>query len=203
MRVPDPTTFGDAGVREITVRLDKRFFSRATVECLERPGVRYLLKVRDHDWVRRELTSWRRSLKCQEITRDPAVWIWSSSGTLYRGRLLSLEWRRTETPEGALFSSERIVQRAHVLTKIPGLHALTAWRLYNDGAVVEQRIEELAQLGAGRTGVDDLWATPCSGRWRPWPTRSSTSFGRLHSREAGAGISRTGSGPGSSAFRPS
>jgi hypothetical protein len=146
----------DAGVQEITVRLDKGFFSRATVECLERLGVGYLLKVRDHDWVRRELASWRRSRKSQEITRDPAVWIWSSSGTLYGGRLLSLEWRRTETPEGALFSSERIVQRAHVLTNIPGLHALTAWRLYNDGAVVEQRIEELSQLGAGRTAVDDL-----------------------------------------------
>jgi len=146
----------EAGVEEITVRLDKGFFSRAMVECLERLAVRYVLKVRDHHWVRRELSGWRRSAKSQEITKDPTVSIWSSSGTLYGARLLSLEWRRTESAEEALFASEKIVQRAHVLTNIPGLHALTAWRFYNDGAVVEQRIEELSQLGAGRTAVDDL-----------------------------------------------
>jgi hypothetical protein len=144
------------GVQDITVRLDKGFFSKATVECLSRLGVRYLLKVRDHHWVRRELSGWRRSAKSQEITKDPAVSIWSSSGTLYGARLLSLEWRRREKGEEELFASDVIVQRAHVLTNIPGLHALTAWRRYNQGAVVEQRIEELGQLGAGRTAVDDL-----------------------------------------------
>ena len=40
-----------------------------------------------------------------------------------------------------------------MLTNIGGIHALTAWRRYNAGAVVEQRIEELAQLSAGRTAV--------------------------------------------------
>ena len=43
-----------------------------------------------------------------------------------------------------------------MLTNIGGIQALTAWRLYDKGAVVEQRIEELAQLSAGRTAVDDL-----------------------------------------------
>ena len=43
-----------------------------------------------------------------------------------------------------------------MLTNIQGIHALTAWRRYNGGAVVEQRIEELAQLSAGKTAVDDL-----------------------------------------------
>ena len=38
---------------------------------------------------------------------------------------------------------------------IGGIQALTAWRLYNKGAVVEQRIEELAQLSADRIVVDD------------------------------------------------
>jgi hypothetical protein len=146
----------EAGVQEITVRLDKGFFSRATVECLQQLGVQFLLKVRDHHWVRRELGSWRRSLKSREITKDPAVSIWSSSGKLYGARLLSLEWRRIERSNEALFPTERVVQKAHVLTNIAGLHALTAWRAYNDGAVVEQRIEELGQLGAGRTAVDDL-----------------------------------------------
>jgi hypothetical protein len=146
----------EAGVEEITVRLDKGFFSKAMVECLGSLKVHFLLKVPDHHWVRRELGSMRRSAKSLEITKDPALRIWSAGGTLYGARLLSLEWRRTETGSEELFDRVRITQRSHVLTNLPGIHALTAWRAYNDGAVVEQRIEELAQLGAGRTAVDDL-----------------------------------------------
>src|SRR5690606_1889750 len=70
--------------------------------------------------------------------------------------LLSLEWRRSERNEDELFESYRVMQRSHVLTNIPGIQAVSAWRAYNDGAVVEQRIEELGQLGAGRTAIDDL-----------------------------------------------
>ena len=146
----------EAGVSDITVRLDKGFFSRAMVECLQELGVSFLLKVPDHHWVRGALGPMRRSAKSLEITRDPDLAIWSGSGTLYDARLLSLEWRRTEEAGRELFDSVRITQRSHVLTNLPGLHALTAWRMYNDGAVVEQRIEELAQLGAGRTAVNDL-----------------------------------------------
>lgn len=43
-----------------------------------------------------------------------------------------------------------------MLTNISAIHALTAWRLYNRGAGVEHRIAELAQLGIGKTAVDDL-----------------------------------------------
>jgi hypothetical protein len=43
-----------------------------------------------------------------------------------------------------------------VLTNIEGIHGLTAWRLYNRGAVIEQRIAELGQLSVGHTAVDDL-----------------------------------------------
>ena len=146
----------EAGVVDITVRLDKGFFSRAMVECLQDLGVSFLLKVPDHHWVRSALGPMRRSRKSLEITKDPALAIWSASGPLYGARLLSLEWRRTEDTGEELFERTRTTRRAHVLTNLPGLHALTAWRAYNDGAVVEQRIEELAQLGAGRTAVDDL-----------------------------------------------
>ena len=45
---------------------------------------------------------------------------------------------------------------AHVLTNVEGITALSAWRLYNQGALVEQRIEELGQLSVGATAVDDL-----------------------------------------------
>ena len=153
------------------MRLDKGFFSRATVECLQDLGVQFLLKVRDHHWVRRELGSWRRSRKSREITKDPAVSICSSSGTLYGGRLLSLEWRRTERSHEALFATERIVQKAHVLTNIPGLHALTAWRAYNHGAVVEQRIElhSTASLHWRRR-----WSSWRAIRWRRFRGRRGT-----------------------------
>ena len=48
----------------------------------------------------------------------------------------------------------RVMDDLPLLTNIGGIHALTAWRLYNKGAVVEQRIEELGQLWAGRQAVD-------------------------------------------------
>jgi hypothetical protein len=146
----------EAGVEEVTVRLDKGFFSRAMVDCLESLHVHYLLKVPDHHWVRGRLTGWRPSQKSEEVTKDPALMIWSGSGSLYGARLLSLEWRSNERSEEELVETYRVTKRAHVLTNIPGIHALTAWRGYNAGAVVEQRIEELGQLGAGKTAIDNL-----------------------------------------------
>lgn len=54
----------------------------------------------------------------------------------------------------AVLDTYEVLSQADVLTNIGGSHALTAWRRSNAGAVVEQRIEELAQLSAGRTAVD-------------------------------------------------
>lgn len=125
-----------AGVEEITLRLDKGFFSREIVAALQALGVSYMLKVPDQRWVRSRLA-------------------------------------------------------AHVLTNLDGIHALSAWRLYNQGALVERRIEELGQLSVGTTAVDDLggnhllWAlealayqmlptirtTALSGSWRAAQTK--------------------------------
>lgn len=146
----------EAGVEEITVRLDKGFFSKRMIKHLESLHVHYLLKVPNHDWVRRHLGAARQSKKSGQITKDPTVDIWSRSGTLWGTRLLSLEWRKTDRVEDSLIESYRVIQRAHILTNIPAIPALSAWRAYNAGAVVEQRIEELGQLGAGKTAVDDL-----------------------------------------------
>jgi hypothetical protein len=43
-----------------------------------------------------------------------------------------------------------------VLTNRTDWHALTAWRTYNAGTLVEQRIKERYQLGFGATAIDDL-----------------------------------------------
>jgi hypothetical protein len=138
-----------AGVEEITVRLDKGFFSREMVEALDALGISYVLKVPDHAWVRRRLSAYRRSQK------DPALW--TASGTLYGARLLTTQQRREIAAEDELaLGGYEVEKTAHVLTNVAGITALSAWRLYNQGALVEQRIEELGQLSVGATAVDDL-----------------------------------------------
>jgi len=139
------------GVKDITVRLDKGFFSEEMVKTLEDLDVFFVLKVMNHHWVRRELGPFR------QLEKDPELW--TSTGEMYGARLLSVERRRVvdTAEEGALALETFEVDRvSHMLTNIPGIHALTAWRMYNDGTFVEQRIKELYQLGFGQTAVDDL-----------------------------------------------
>ena len=139
-----------AGVEEITLRLDKGFFSREMVSALDALGVSYVLKVADHAWVRSRLSVYRHSSKDARL--------WTASGMLYGARLLSIQQRReTGSAEGELaLESFAVEKTAHVLTNVEGIHALSGWRLYNQGALVEQRIEELGQLALGETAVDDL-----------------------------------------------
>lgn len=142
------------GVAEITVRLDKGFCSRAMVEALHALDVAFLLKVPNQAWVRAELGAYRPSEK------DPTLW--TATGTLYGARLCSVEQRLplvgAASPQETLALDTYVVPdggTAHVLTNLPDLHALTAWRRYNAGALVEQRIKECYQLGFGRTAIDD------------------------------------------------
>jgi hypothetical protein len=117
-----------AGVEQITLRLDKGFWSRAMVEALEALEVSYLLKVPDQAWVRRSLGFRRQSEK------DPRLW--TAIGTMWGARLLSIEERVPITDPGQLdLETYRVGKRAHVLTNIEGIHALTAWRSYNAGVV--------------------------------------------------------------------
>lgn len=136
-----------AGVRDITLRLDKGFFSKAMVLALEELGVSYFLKVPDWKWVRSALGPAMRSRKDRKL--------FSRSGTLYGARLLSVERRRRSVDALGIESFE-VRDRANVLTNVQGIQALSAWRRYNAGAVVEDRIKEMGELGAGRTAVDDL-----------------------------------------------
>jgi len=138
------------GVQEITVRLDKGFFSQEMIEALRELGVWFYLKLPEHTWVLRKLGSWRQSEK------EPRIW--TATGELYGARLLACEWRlpRPPRPDELRIDSYEVEKRALVLTNEPGVHALTAWRTYNRGAVVEQHIAELGQLALGRTAVDDL-----------------------------------------------
>ena len=145
-----------AGVDDITVRLDKGFFSQKMVRALEELDVSFLLKVPRHGWLSGYRGPWRYSTKGEAIF--PGEKMWSATGSLWGARLLTIQTRKpVETEEGMLqLDTYEVHHQADVLTNIPGIHALTAWRRYNNGAVVEQRIEELAQLSAGKTAVDDL-----------------------------------------------
>jgi len=144
-----------AGVKQITVRLDKGFFSRSIVEKLQDLDVHFLLKIPAHSWLQDHQAPWRRSAKGPDIF--PGHELWTTSGTLWDVRLLSIQTRRPLQGEDMLgLDTYEVPLSAHVLTSIEGIHALTAWRRYNQGAVVEQRIEELGQLGLGHTAVDNL-----------------------------------------------
>ncbi|HLL47456.1 MAG TPA: transposase, partial [Longimicrobiaceae bacterium] len=113
-----------AGVEQITVRLDKGFFSRQMAEALSALGVDYVLKVPDQKWLRRHLSPFRRSQKTPQL--------WTASGTLYGARLLTVEQRREiGGAEGELaLESYEVGKTAHVLTNVEGISALSAWRLY-------------------------------------------------------------------------
>lgn len=143
------------GVQDITVRLDKGFFSRSMVRALQNLNVHFLLKIPAHRWLQDHQAPWRRSTKGEDIFPDHELW--TTSGSLWGARLLSIQTRRPLQAEGTLdLDTYEVPLTAHVLTNIEGIHALTAWRRYNQGALIEQRIEELGQLGLGHTAVDDL-----------------------------------------------
>lgn len=146
---------GSAGVQEITVRLDKGFFSRSVVETLFDLDVHFLLKIPNHRWLRDHQRPWRRSERGEGIF--PGAETWTATGSLWGGRLLSLQARRPLPVEETLeLDTYEIAESTHVLTNLEGIHAISAWRLYNQGALIEQRIEELGQLSAGQTAVDHL-----------------------------------------------
>lgn len=145
----------EARVTDIAVRLDKGFFSRSMVRTLQDLGVSFRMKIPAHAWLADHLGPWRRSAKGEDIFEGQQLW--TATGTLWGARLLSLQTRRPLPKEGTLgLDAYAVTLRAHVLTNVEGIHALTAWRRYNEGAVIEQRIKELGQLGAGHTAIDHL-----------------------------------------------
>ena len=148
-------------MRRITVRLDKGFFSKSIARRMEELGVSYLLKVPRHAWLDGFRGAWETAARDEAGDRE----LRTASGELWGTRLLSVERRRRVGPdEGELdLAAWETTMSADVLTNIGSIGPVEAWRAYNAGAVVEQRIEELGQLSAGRTAVDDL-----GGNALPW-----------------------------------
>jgi len=147
----------EAGVEDVTVRVDKGFFSEALPRRLDGLGVRFFLKVPNHGWLRRRRGPWRPNGRAEGAFAR-AETVYSAVGELWGFRLVALQGRRPlASEENSLeLNTYEVTDTAHILTNVPGIHALTAWRRYNQGAVVEQRIEEFGQLSVGQTAVDDL-----------------------------------------------
>jgi len=136
------------GVEKITVRLDKGFFSRAMVELLQSLEVDFVLKMQESNTLQQFKGEPRRYL------HDPRLKV--SEGKWAGVRMLCVEEWEDAKPGELPLRGVILKQKATVLTNIPVIDEVEAWRLYNSGAVVEQRIEELGQLGLGKTAVDDL-----------------------------------------------
>ena len=110
-----------------------------------------------YNWLEGLRDRWHHSTKGEDIFAQGEE-LWSATGSLWGARLLTVQTRKPAvTEEGMLdLDTYEVGLQADILTNVPAIHALTAWRRYNAGAVIEHRIEELAQLSTGKTAVDHL-----------------------------------------------
>ncbi len=136
------------GVKRILVRLDKGFFKVSHMEKLEALGVEFVMKMQQSNTLQQYKGAFTRSAE------DPRLEV--AEGGRWGVRLLSVR-QSEKAPEGELALGHVVLKhQLTIVTNVKGVDALTAWRMYNQGAQVEHRIEEMGQLGVGRTAVDDL-----------------------------------------------
>lgn len=135
------------GVERILVRLDKGFFKVAHIEKLLELEVDFVMKMQDSNTLQQYKGRFVRA------ETDPRLEV--AEGRRWGVRMLSV--RESEKPEGELDLGHVVLKhQLTILTNLEGVHPLDAWRMYNQGALVEHRIEEMGQLGVGRTAVDDI-----------------------------------------------
>ena len=136
------------GVERILVRLDKGFFRVSIIKKLLELKVDFVLKMQESN-----------TLQCfkgafREYAPDRRLMV--AEGRRWGVRMLCVR-QREEAPAGELALGHVVLkQQSTILTNLEGIDAVTAWRMYNQGALVEHRIEEMGQIGAGRTAVDDI-----------------------------------------------
>ena len=135
------------GVERILVRLDKGFFKVAHIEKLLELEVDFVMKMQESNTLQQYKGQFVRA------AADPRLEV--GEGRRWGVRMLSV--RESEKPEGELDLGHVVLKhQLTILTNLEDVHPLDAWRMYNQGALVEHRIEEMAQLGVGRTAVDDI-----------------------------------------------
>lgn len=135
------------GVEKILVRLDKGFFKVSHMEKLRELGASFVMKMQESNTLQPYKGPFVRSAE------DPRLEV--AEGRRWGVRMLSV--RESAKPEGELDLGHVVLKhQLTILTNLEGVEPLDAWRMYNQGAMVEHRIEEMSQLGVGRTAVDDL-----------------------------------------------
>jgi hypothetical protein len=139
-----------AGVQEIVVRMDKGFFRKSMIAKLVELKVFFVVKMQELNTLQQYKGKFRQSKKNGKF--------WSSVGSLWGVRMLCVQERQEiGAAQGELeLGTYRKVREATVLTNFPHIGPYEAWRRYNAGAVIEHRIEEMTQLAAGRTAIDDI-----------------------------------------------
>lgn len=136
------------GVERILVRLDKGFFKVSHIEKLLALKVDFVMKMQESNTLQQYKGPFERS------SEDPRLEV--AEGRRWGVRMLSVR-QCEKAPEGELDLGQVVLKhQLTVLTNLEDVDPLTAWRMYNQGAQVEHRIEEMGQLGVGRTAVDDI-----------------------------------------------
>jgi hypothetical protein len=136
------------GVEKILVRLDKGFFRVSYIEKLLELGVDFVMKMQESNTLQRYKGPF---VPAEE---DPRLEV--AEGRRWSVRMLSVR-QREKAPEGELDLGAVVVKKPlTILTNLEGVPPLDAWHMYNQGALVEHRIEEMGQLGVGHTAVDDI-----------------------------------------------
>jgi len=136
------------GVKRILVRLDKGYFRLSVIRKLQQLGVDFVMKMQESKPLQRFKGPFR------PYPEDPRLMV--SEARRWGVRMLCVR-QTEEAPEGELPLGQVVLkQQSTILTNLEGVDAVTAWRMYNQGAAVEHRIEEMAQLGVGHTAVDDI-----------------------------------------------
>ena len=141
------TWLREQGVERILVRLDKGFFKVSVIEKLRELGVDFVLKMQE---------TWSFQQYKGPFVRDaedPRVEV--SRGERWGVRMLCVRRVSEGGAEELALGNVVVKDQATILTNLD-VDPVTAWRMYNQGAAVEHRIEEMAQLGVGRTAVDDI-----------------------------------------------
>jgi hypothetical protein len=136
------------GVERILVRLDKGFFKASHIEKLLGLGVEFVMKMQEANTLQQYKGPFTRS------EEDPRLEV--GEGARWGARMLSVR-QCEKAPEGELDLGHVVLKhQLTILTNVEEIDPLTAWRMYNQGAQVEHRIEEMGQVGVGRTAVNDL-----------------------------------------------
>ena len=136
------------GVVKILVRLDKGFFKVSHIEKLLELGVDFVMKMQESNTLQRYKGPYVRA------EEDPRLEV--AEGERWGVQMLCVR-QRVKAPEGELDLGEVVVKKPlTILTNLKGTNPLDAWHMYNQGALVEHRIEEMGQLGVGDTAVDDI-----------------------------------------------